>query len=212
MAPSNLCSWNSPIRKLRHQDKPFLKSMANVRYVIVVMVAHQKLSLSITQPHHSSPIFVFNATVTHFVSSRRWANPCTSRDIWRHIQYIGHPVGRCPIEDLHIRNNRSVRKPSMAGNCAESCSKSDKSNPAVFSCTRAFSAKNGEKIVDNYWRLSANMKSTWSQNAGLFFLSYVYFCFLYQLFVVECSSWQNWSQAGIAFRCCHRLEVRKTHH
>lgn len=80
---------------------------------------------------------------THFGDSRRWVNPCTFRGIWLRIRCSGRPGERCPRVDPRTRSSRSARRPSTAGNCAESCWKSGRSSPAAFSCRRAFSAWQG---------------------------------------------------------------------
>lgn len=142
---------------------------------------------------------------THFGGSRRWANPCTFRGIWLRIRCSGHPGERCPRVDPRTRSSRSGKRPSTAGNYAESCWKSGRSSPAAFSCRRAFSAwqrgKGRTKQFDMYW---AAVRQTWPPTWIL--------CILYQFFVVECGPGQNWRQTGIALRRRHRLKSYRKNH
>ena len=151
--------------------------------------------------------------VTHFGGSRHWANPCTFRGIWRRIRCSGHPGERCPRVDPRIRSSKSGKRPSTAGNCAESCWISGRSVPAAFSCTRAFSirwTKRWNKQQQRRYDCIERRETESCPSSSCPCVSFLLYS--YQFFVVECGSRQNWRQSGIAFRRRHRLKYLANGH
>ena len=132
---------------------------------------------------------------THSVSSRHWGDLCTFRGTWRRIRCSGPLGGQCPIVGLRIHSSTSGMRPSMAGNCAALCLKSDRSILAEFSCTRAFSvcATNASK---------PNQSSLIGKYRDLFLDR------PYQFFVVESGTWQYWRQTSVSFGGRHRLKPK----
>ena len=207
---SDLCSWYYPTSCWsRLHRKPFLKvnwqllnlfwldycssvvtceRSSHVKTIILWYLLLGRIDYTIGLRMFIVPyIHLVIVVVTHFGGSRHWANPCTFRGIWRRIRCSGHPGERCPRVDPRIRSSKSGKRPSTAGNCAESCWISGRSVPAAFSCTRAFSirwTKRWNKQQQRRYDCIERRETESCPSSSCPCVSFLLYS--YQFFVVEC--------------------------